>query len=144
MSRKPIIRTVGVVSVLLGALGTAGCATRTARYAPLFNEPLEGAALRVENHSFKAAHVYLIWNNTLRIPLGPVEPMDSRTWTLPPRRIADGPGLRNASFRLEARFHPTRDVFTSPVRLLADGREWSWQLENIMAFSTLVVRRTRG
>lgn len=140
MSQKPFIRTVCVVTAAAGVLGAIGCGSRMTTQESPFTEPAERALLRVENHSFDAAQVYLIWNTTTRIPLGPVEAMDSRIWTLPPRRVADGPGLRNASFRLEARFHPSRDVFQSPAHLLADGSQWIWQLENDMAFASLVVR----
>jgi hypothetical protein len=99
----------------------------------------ERAELRVENSSFADARVYLVWNETMQIPLGPVEAMSSRTWDLPPRSIPQK-SLRNGSFRLEVRFLGTRERHASPSRLLSDGETWIWQLHNDMAFASLIVR----
>ena len=89
MSQKPFIRTLCVATVAVGVLGTGGCGTTMTTQESPFTEPEQSALLRVENHSFDAAQVYLIWNTTMRVPLGSVEAMDSRIWKLPPRRVAD-------------------------------------------------------
>jgi hypothetical protein len=115
-----------------------GCATVS--HGSPFDPDLQGRAeLSVENASFSDARLYLIWNETMQMPLGAVEAMSTRTWALPPRSIPEK-SLRNGSFRLEARFLGTRERFTSPSRLLSDGEVWIWQLHNDMAFSSLVVR----
>ena len=134
-------RRTKTVALLVAATAIAACAGGNATLeSPFTEQGAERAVLRVDNHSFMDARVYLIWNGTMRVPLGAVESMDSRTWELPPPRIAEGSGLRNGSFRLEARFSPSRDVSTSPLRLLSDGRQWIWQLENDMSFASLVIR----
>ena len=134
-------RTLQTMVVLIASTAVLGCAGGSSTLESPFSWPAaETTMLRVENHSFVDARVYLIWNGTMRVPLGAVESMDSRTWELPPKRIAEGSGLRNGSFRLEARFSPSRDVASSELRLLADGTQWIWQLENNMSFATLVTR----
>lgn len=134
--------TRGLALVALLSLGvTSACATAAGDGPSPFDESRDGAVvLRVENGSFQDTRIYLVWNGTMTVPLGHVEAMDSRTWRIPPARIAKGSAVRSGSFRLEARFHPSRDRCASAERLLADGSRWIWQLHNDMAFATLVVR----
>lgn len=144
MSQKPFTRTMRIVIVGPLVLAALGCGTKTARQVSPFAEPTGGAVLRVENHGFGSAQIYLIWNDTVPVPLGAVEPTGSRIWTLPPSRVEDGPVLRNGSFRLEARFHPAHNVSLGPVRLVSDGSQWVWRLGHDIALATFVVLDGEG
>ncbi|MEJ2207083.1 MAG: hypothetical protein P8170_23630 [Gemmatimonadota bacterium] len=139
MSQKPFSRTPRVVTLGLLVLGALGCATARTTHESPSTGPAESAVLRVENHGFSSAQIHLVWNDTVRIPLGSVEPAGNRIWTLPPAGVRDGPGARSGSFRLEARFRPARNVSLGPVRLVADGSQWVWQLKHDRALATFVV-----
>lgn len=138
-NRSRTIRDRTRLAVLIFSLPLGACtSSQLGAVRPLDNQASGGALITVENHNTETMRIYVV-RETSRIPLGPVETLERRTFTVPTSILG-----HTGVLRLQADPLGSARVYTSRPIPAGPGDQVTWRIAHSPTLSTHSVQRISG
>lgn len=139
MKKERTTRTLATLAVIAFSLPLGACtSSQLGAVRPLDNQASGGALITVENHNTATMRIYIV-RETSRIPLGPVETLERRTFTVPTSILG-----HTGVVRLQADPIGSAHVYNSRPIPAGPGDRVTWRIAHSPALSTHSVQRISG